>query len=187
MSCRCWPGDRPPDAHEHQRFSGECDPGRQGPAAIPGHRPRPVRPEDGFAAHNYTWSIAGGGVGSVNNNGQYTAPNSGTGTATVQATSGSITGTASVTVKALPPVITQPASPIRIRLPAPRPGSKSRLPTLRRQSHLHLVGHQPAGRPPLRPSITPTTITPTSPSTRPAATPSPSPSRTRSACRPPAA
>ncbi len=60
--------------------------------------------------NNDTWSIAGGGVGSVNNNGQYTAPNSGTGSATVQATSGGITGTATVTVQALPPVITQPAS-----------------------------------------------------------------------------
>jgi len=58
----------------------------------------------------FSWTLAKGSVGSINNNGQYTAPNSGTGTATVQATSGSITGTATVSLKVLPPVITQPAS-----------------------------------------------------------------------------
>ncbi len=59
---------------------------------------------------SYTWSIAAGGIGSINNKGQYTAPNSGTGTAIIQATAAGITGTASVTIEALPPVITQSAS-----------------------------------------------------------------------------
>ena len=58
---------------------------------------------------SYTWSIAAGGIGSINNKGQYTAPNSGTGTAIIQATAAGITGTASVTIEALPPVITQSA------------------------------------------------------------------------------
>ncbi len=60
--------------------------------------------------NNDVWSIAAGGVGSINNSGQYTAPNSGIGSATVQAMSGGIAGTATVTVQALAPVITQPAS-----------------------------------------------------------------------------
>jgi hypothetical protein len=58
----------------------------------------------------FTWSIASGGVGQINSNGLYTGPNSGTGTATVRATSGHFTGTASITIQALPPVITQQAS-----------------------------------------------------------------------------
>jgi hypothetical protein len=58
----------------------------------------------------FTWSIASGGVGQINKTGKYTGPNSGTGTATVRATSGGISGTASVTIQALPPVITQQAS-----------------------------------------------------------------------------
>jgi hypothetical protein len=59
---------------------------------------------------NFTWSIASGGVGSINNSGQYNAPSSGTGSAKVDASSGGVTGPATVTVKALPPVITQKAS-----------------------------------------------------------------------------
>ena len=59
---------------------------------------------------SFTWSIAAGGIGSINSSGQYTAPNSGTGSATIQATTSGITGTASVTIKPLPPVITQAAS-----------------------------------------------------------------------------
>lgn len=46
----------------------------------------------------FTWSVDSGGVGTVNSTGLYTAPISGTGSATVRAGSGSISGTASVTV-----------------------------------------------------------------------------------------
>jgi len=59
---------------------------------------------------SYTWSIASGGIGSISSSGLYTAPNSGIGSATVQATSSGITGTATVTIKPQPPVITQQAS-----------------------------------------------------------------------------
>ncbi len=59
---------------------------------------------------SYTWSIAAGGIGSINNKGQYKAPNSGTGSATIQATASGITGTATVTIQAFPPGITQAAS-----------------------------------------------------------------------------
>jgi hypothetical protein len=59
----------------------------------------------------FTWSIATGGIGSINStSGLYTAPNSGTGSATVKATSGTTTGTATVTITPQPPVITQAAS-----------------------------------------------------------------------------
>ncbi|OAI48663.1 hypothetical protein AYO44_06785 [Planctomycetaceae bacterium SCGC AG-212-F19] len=44
------------------------------------------------------WSLGTGGVGAISSSGLYTAPASGTGSATVQATSGSVTGTGSVTV-----------------------------------------------------------------------------------------
>jgi subtilase family serine protease len=44
-----------------------------------------------------TWSVDNGGVGTVSSTGLYTAPASGTGTATVRATTGSISGTATVT------------------------------------------------------------------------------------------
>jgi hypothetical protein len=47
---------------------------------------------------SFTWSLAGGSAGSVNSSGFYSAPASGAGSATVQATSGSVTGTAAVTV-----------------------------------------------------------------------------------------
>ena len=58
----------------------------------------------------FSWSLAGGGVGQINNSGDYKGPDSGTGTATVDASSGGVTGTASVTIEAMPPVITQQAS-----------------------------------------------------------------------------
>jgi hypothetical protein len=58
----------------------------------------------------FTWSLASGSVGQINNSGNYTGPNSGTGNATVQATSGSVTGKATVIIKYFPPVVTQQAS-----------------------------------------------------------------------------
>lgn len=48
----------------------------------------------------FTWSVVSGGVGTVNGAGLYTAPASGAGSATVRATSGSVHGSASVTVTA---------------------------------------------------------------------------------------
>jgi hypothetical protein len=50
---------------------------------------------------SFTWSIDTGGVGTVSSHGLYTAPSS-TGTATVRATAGSMSGTASVTVTTIP-------------------------------------------------------------------------------------
>jgi hypothetical protein len=50
----------------------------------------------------FTWSIDGGGMGTVSGAGLYTAPSSGTGTATVRATISSMSGTASVTVATIP-------------------------------------------------------------------------------------
>jgi hypothetical protein len=58
----------------------------------------------------FAWSIASGGVGSINSSGQYTAPSSETGSATVQAKSGNVTGPATVTIQIMPPVITQASS-----------------------------------------------------------------------------
>jgi aryl-phospho-beta-D-glucosidase BglC (GH1 family) len=46
------------------------------------------------------WSLANGGIGTVSNSGLYTAPTTGSGTAVVQAGSGAISGSASVTVAA---------------------------------------------------------------------------------------
>ena len=63
----------------------------------------------------YTWSLASGGVGSINTSGLYTAPSSGTGKATVQATASGMTGTAAVTVTALRPSSPRPPRPIRIQ------------------------------------------------------------------------
>jgi hypothetical protein len=45
-----------------------------------------------------TWSIDTGGIGTVSSSGLYAAPSSGTGSATIRATSGSRSGTASMTV-----------------------------------------------------------------------------------------
>ena len=96
---------------------------------------------------SFSWTLAGGSLGSINSNGMYTAPSSGTGTATVQATSGSMTGTATVTVNG-PPAGDHPAGQLQsepgYRHPGPAPSPGFRPP--RRQSHLRLVGHQPAGR-----------------------------------------
>jgi predicted outer membrane repeat protein len=49
-----------------------------------------------------TWSLGSGSLGSISGTGLYTAPASGTGAATVRASSGSFTGTASVTVVSVP-------------------------------------------------------------------------------------
>ncbi len=61
----------------------------------------------------FTWSVTGPGggapAGSVSGTGLYTAPASGSGTDTVQATAGTVTGTAAVTY-AQPPTVTQPAT-----------------------------------------------------------------------------
>src|ERR1019366_8805167 len=46
----------------------------------------------------FTWSVDSGGVGSVDGTGLYSAPAGGPGSATVRATSGSISGTASVAI-----------------------------------------------------------------------------------------
>lgn len=50
---------------------------------------------------SFTWSIDAGSVGSINSVGQFTAPLSPVGAATVRATSGAISGTAAVTVSYL--------------------------------------------------------------------------------------
>jgi fibronectin type 3 domain-containing protein len=57
-----------------------------------------------------TWSIQSGGVGGINSNGDYTGPYSGTGFATVQASSRRVRGSARVTIQYMAPVITQSAS-----------------------------------------------------------------------------
>ena len=57
----------------------------------------------------FTWSDPGTIPGSISASGLYAAPSSGTGTDTVYATAGGITGTAAVTITARPPVITQAA------------------------------------------------------------------------------
>src|SRR5262249_29545272 len=51
---------------------------------------------------SFTWSIDSGGIGTVSSTGLYTAPPTGSGTATVRATTGSMSGTASVTVTTIP-------------------------------------------------------------------------------------
>jgi hypothetical protein len=51
---------------------------------------------------SFTWSIDSGGVGTVSASGLYTAPSSGIGSATVRATAGSMSGTASVSVATAP-------------------------------------------------------------------------------------
>jgi hypothetical protein len=58
---------------------------------------------------SFGWSVAAGGAGAIDNTGLYTAPASGSGTDTVQASSGSVTGTSTVTY-VQPPTVTQPAS-----------------------------------------------------------------------------
>jgi hypothetical protein len=51
---------------------------------------------------SFAWSIDTGGIGSVSSAGLHTSPASGTGTATVRATAGSMSGTAAVTVATVP-------------------------------------------------------------------------------------
>ena len=47
-----------------------------------------------------TWTLDSGGAGSINSStGQYSAPSSGVGSATVRATSGAVSGTAAVTIQ----------------------------------------------------------------------------------------
>jgi hypothetical protein len=46
----------------------------------------------------FTWSIDAGGIGTISSTGLYRAPRHNTGTATIRATSGSVSGTALVTV-----------------------------------------------------------------------------------------
>jgi hypothetical protein len=50
----------------------------------------------------FTWALATGGIGSLSSSGMYTAPSSGTGSATVDATASSMTGGAAVTVASIP-------------------------------------------------------------------------------------
>jgi Calpain family cysteine protease/PKD domain len=57
----------------------------------------------------FTWSLASGSLGQINSSGAYTGPSSGSGSATVRATAAGLTGTASVSIQPLPPVITQQA------------------------------------------------------------------------------
>ena len=54
------------------------------------------------AQPSFTWSLDAGGVGTISTSGLYTAPSSGSGSATVRATAGSSSGTASVTVTSTP-------------------------------------------------------------------------------------
>src|SRR5262249_18677920 len=56
--------------------------------------------------------IDSGGVGTVNSSGLYSAPSAGSGSATIRATSGSVSGTAFVSVNAVnqPPTVATPAS-----------------------------------------------------------------------------
>jgi hypothetical protein len=46
----------------------------------------------------WSWSLVSGSIGTISSTGLYTAPNSGTGTATVQATGGGLSATATITV-----------------------------------------------------------------------------------------
>ena len=57
---------------------------------------------------SFLWSVLGGGVGNVNFAGVYSAPG-GSGTATVEASGGSVHGTATVTVTNSAPVVGSPA------------------------------------------------------------------------------
>jgi len=50
---------------------------------------------------SFSWSIGSGGVGSVSSSGLYTAPGSGSGTATVRATSGTTSGAGTVSVSSI--------------------------------------------------------------------------------------
>jgi hypothetical protein len=50
----------------------------------------------------FTWALAAGGIGSLSSSGMYTAPSTGTGSATVDATASSMTGDAAVTVASIP-------------------------------------------------------------------------------------
>src|SRR5262249_24082259 len=61
---------------------------------------------------SFTWSLGSGSVGTLSSTGLYTAPASGSGSAVVRAVSGTIAGTASVTVRAVnqAPTVAAPAS-----------------------------------------------------------------------------
>jgi hypothetical protein len=59
---------------------------------------------------SFSWSVAAGGAGAIDSTGVYTAPAAGSGTDTVQASAGGVTGTATVTYgPPQPPTVTQPA------------------------------------------------------------------------------
>jgi hypothetical protein len=96
----------------------------------------------------FTWSIASGGIGTINN-GQYNSPNSGAGSATIQADADGLTGTATVTVEELPPVITHSAS----ANPNPVTGTQTQLqvqasdPQGAKLSYAWTVKSEPAGAP----------------------------------------
>jgi hypothetical protein len=63
------------------------------------------------AQPSISWSVATGGAGTISSAGVYAAPSTGTGTDTVQASSGAVTGTATVNYTPLqPPTVTQMAS-----------------------------------------------------------------------------
>jgi fibronectin type 3 domain-containing protein len=57
---------------------------------------------------SFVWSLSG--IGSLDGTGMYKAPNTGNGSATVSATSGATSGTASVIVTSAPPTVVIPAS-----------------------------------------------------------------------------
>ena len=97
-----------PDADEHCGNTSERHPGKRHYAAVCSERSRPVWQGDGDATL-ITWSIESG-VGTINATGLYTAPTSGTGTATVWATSGTLSGIANVTVV----TVTVPAAPTNL-------------------------------------------------------------------------
>jgi hypothetical protein len=62
---------------------------------------------------SFVWSVAAGGLGTIGQNGLYSAPSSGAGTASVRATAGGATGTAAVTVTAS--AGSAPAAPSNLR------------------------------------------------------------------------
>ncbi|HLL89661.1 MAG TPA: Ig-like domain-containing protein, partial [Tepidisphaeraceae bacterium] len=61
------------------------------------------------AQPSFAWTIDGGGVGSIDSSGTYTA-GAVTGSATIRATSGAVSGTASITVTNAGPTVATPAS-----------------------------------------------------------------------------
>jgi hypothetical protein len=60
---------------------------------------------------SFSWTVAAGGTGTISSSGQYTAPVTGSGTDTVQASAGAVTGTAAVTF-GQPPKVSQAAKAV---------------------------------------------------------------------------